>query len=131
MKKNWRRIPYVFLLAIFWFAMKMSEANMSAGSFLGIVLIITCICVILLEFVKSMDIGIRSFMIDNTLSVSTTVFTVFIFAKCVTLGNLCFADIMLGITVLVDALLSPVNSFSMALRNLSGNVGTKTNEEAL
>ncbi len=129
-KINWSKVPYVLLLTVFWFTMKMTEMDMSAGSFLGITLVIACVIVMLAEFIKSMDIGIRSFKIDLALSVFTTVFATALITRYVHLGNLCFADGMIGFTVLVDAWVSPVGSFAMALRNIQGNVGTETNTEA-
>jgi hypothetical protein len=128
---KWYKLPYVLLLVLFWFATKMCGVNMTAGSPLGVTLILTCVVIIVIELSKSMDIGTGSFKRDLAFSIFTTVLTTALIARYVNLENLCLVDVFMATTVLIDAYLSPVCSFAMALRNLSGNVGTKENEEAL
>ena len=127
---NWRSLPYVLLLIVFWFAVKMLGFNMSAGSFWGITLFIACMATMLTGFIKSMDIGTRSFKINLAISIfSVVLFTAF--TRFIHFENLCFVDFILGTTVLVNAWVGPINSFAMALRNVQGNIGTTTNKEAL
>jgi len=129
----WRRIPFALILTTVWLTVKAVGANTEAGGLIGIVLILLSFLALVIEFFKSADIGVRSFMIDTVFSVVATVTVTVIMTKAIItegLVNLHFPDYLFGFVILVDAVLSPVMSFSMALRNISGNVGTREEIEA-
>jgi uncharacterized membrane protein len=127
--KKWRRIPFVLILLALWAILRMSGETMSAGSTWGVIFIITGFVVLIVEFLKSSDIGMTTFKIEMAVTVFTTVLASIALTRLVASDDIHIGDVVLAVVVIVDAWLSPVNSFGMALRNIQGNVGSDVNPE--
>jgi hypothetical protein len=126
---NWRRFPFTLILLILWAGLRMSGIKMSAGDVSGIVFILASISVLIIEFCKSADIGMKTFKIEQAVSVFVTVVATIALTRLVSFGDIHIGDIFLAIVVVCDAWVSPVTSFGMALRNIQGNVGHEANSE--
>jgi hypothetical protein len=127
--KNWQRIPYVLIMLIGWAIMRYLEVDMSAGSVASTVLVIVSFLVLIAEFYKSADVGLRTFKIELAVTVFTTIVATILITRLVSFEDIHLGDVVLGIVVLCDAWISPVTSFAMALRNIQGNIGSDVNTE--
>lgn len=125
MKLN--RIPFVLLLILIWIGLRMGGLDVSAGSIAGIVLMVLCFIVLIIEFYKSADIGLRTFKLEMAGTVLNTVLATFLVSRYVALNDIHTGDVFVMVVVLVDAWLGPVASFAMALRNVSANLGVGGN----
>jgi len=110
----WILTPIVYLLAVHQLNTSFSLDGPSGYAFIGIAVV-----VLFIEFVKSGDIGVVSFLLDTTFSViavmtSTALLTYMIFTlnETPTFFHWFGYAIILG-----DALFSPANAFRTALRN--------------
>jgi hypothetical protein len=111
------RFPWVFTPVIYLLAVH--QLNTSLEGPLGYTFIGLAVVVLFIEFVKSGDIGVVSFLLDTTFSViavmvSTALLTYMVFAlnETPTFFHWFGYAIIIG-----DALFSPANAFRTALRN--------------
>ncbi|MCI5157937.1 MAG: hypothetical protein D3906_05750 [Candidatus Electrothrix sp. AUS1_2] len=122
MLKTLGRFPWIFTPVIYLLAayqLKFSLEGPAGYTFIGL-----AVAVLFIEFVKSGDIGLVSFLLDTAFSVlalivSTALLTYMLF----TLGETPTFFHWFGYAIIVgDALFSPANAFRTALRNfgLSG-----------
>ena len=108
----WIFTPIIYLLVVH--RLNIALTGPSGYTFMGLVVV-----VLLIEFVKSGDIGVVSFMLDTTSSViavmvSTALLTYMVF----TLHEAPTFFHWFGYAIIIgDALFSPVNAFRTALRN--------------
>jgi hypothetical protein len=112
------RFPWgLLIVAAMWLAYK-SQADLSGT--LGLVFIGLCVFVVIVEFFKSGDIRLGPFMLDLIFSVVAVVTATALLTYMVTRpdGGIPSFHYQLGaVVLLVDAILSPFNSFRTALRN--------------
>lgn len=114
------RFPWGLLVVLaMWFAY-VNQVNLSGT--LGLVFIGLCVFVVIVEFFKSGDIRLGPFMLDLIFSVAALVagaalLTHMVMQPAPAGGMPGFHFILGGIVLLVDAILSPFNSFRTALRN--------------
>lgn len=117
MFKTLGRIPWIFVPIIYLVAIH--EMNISVEGPSGYTFIGVAVAVLFVEFIKSGDIGVVSFLLDTTFSVlavitSTALLTYMFFAlnEPLTFFHWFGYAIVIG-----DALFSPANAFRTALRN--------------
>jgi hypothetical protein len=117
MLKTLGRFPWIFTPVIYLVAVH--QLNISLEGPLGYTFIGVAVVVLFIEFVKSGDIGVVSFLLDTTSSViavmaSTALLTYMFF----TLNETPTFFHWFGYAIIVgDALFSPANAFRTALRN--------------
>jgi cation transport ATPase len=113
------RFPWSLLVVLaMWFAY---QAQLDLSGTLGLVFIGFCVFVVVIEFFKSGDIRLGPFFLDLLFSVGAVVAGAALLTYMVTHGDgglPGFHYLLGGAVVLVDAILSPFNSFRTALRNL-------------
>ncbi|MCI5140180.1 MAG: hypothetical protein D3909_00215 [Candidatus Electrothrix sp. ATG1] len=117
MLKTLGRFPWIFTPIIYLIAVHRVNASLEGPSgytFIGLVVV-----VLLVEFVKSGDIGVVSFLLDTTFSViAVIVSTALLTYMAFTLNQPPTFFHWLGYAIIIgDALLSPANAFRTALRN--------------
>ncbi len=111
------RFPWIFSPIIY--LVVVHQLNISLEGPLGYTFIGVAVVVLFIEFVKSGDIGVVSFLLDTTSSViaviaSTALLTYMLF----TLQETPTFFHWFGYAIIVgDALFSPANAFRTALRN--------------
>ncbi len=116
------RLPWIFLPIIF--LVVAHQAGVALEGIAGYIFIGVAVFVLLVEFVKSGDIGVAPFLLDTTFSV---------LALIVSTALLCYMRFGLGesptffhwlgyVIIVGDAILSPANAFRTALRNFGGDV---------
>ena len=111
------RFPWIFSPIIY--LVVVHQLNISLEGPLGYTFLVLAVVVLFIEFVKSGDIGVVSFMLDTTFSViavmaSTALLTYMFF----TLNETPTFFHWFGYAIVVgDALFSPANAFRTALRN--------------
>ncbi|CAK8711156.1 MAG: hypothetical protein D3917_03410 [Candidatus Electrothrix sp. AX5] len=111
------RFPWIFSPIIY--LVVVHQLNISLEGPLGYTFIGVAVVVLFIEFVKSGDIGVVSFLLDTTSSViaviaSTALLTYMVF----TLEETPTFFHWFGYAIVVgDALFSPANAFRTALRN--------------
>ncbi len=117
MLKTLGRFPWIFTPVIYLVAVR--QLNISLEGPLGYTFIGVAVVVLFIEFVKSGDIGVVSFLLDTTSSViavmvSTALLTYMVF----TLNEEPTFFHWFGYAIVIgDALFSPANAFRTALRN--------------
>jgi hypothetical protein len=114
------RVPWGLLIVLAMWLAYTSQTDLSGT--LGLVFIGLCVFVVIVEFFKSGDIRLGPFMLDLIFSVTaivagTALLTHMIMQPAPAGGMPGFHYILGGIVLLVDAILSPFNSFRTALRN--------------
>jgi hypothetical protein len=94
--------------------------GLDMSGILGYIFLVFCMVVLFLEFFKSGDINVWTFLVDLIFSVSALVVaTVLISYLIFTSDNaLTFFDWFGAAIILGDAILSPFNAFRTALRNV-------------
>ena len=93
MKLN--RIPFVLLLILIWIGLRQGGMDVSAGSIAGIVLMVLCFIVLIIEFYKSADIGLRTFKLEMAGTVLNTVLATFLVSRYVALNDIHTGDCLL------------------------------------
>lgn len=117
MLKKLGRFPWIFIPVIY--LLTIHRLNISLEGPLGYTFIGVAVGVLFIEFVKSGDIGLVSFLLDTVFSViaviaSTALLTYMFF----TLQEMPTFFHWFGYAIIVgDALFSPANAFRTALRN--------------
>lgn len=117
MLKKLGRFPWIFIPVIY--LLTAHRLNISLEGPLGYTFIGVAVGVLFIEFVKSGDIGLVSFLLDTVFSViaviaSTALLTYMFF----TLQEMPTFFHWFGYAIIVgDALFSPANAFRTALRN--------------
>ena len=116
------RIPWIFLLIIYLVVTHQMNINLDGPAGYGFMAL--GMVVLLIEFAKSGDVSVVSFMLDTTFAVaalvaSTTLLSYLFFSlgESPTFFHWFGYSIVLG-----DALLSPTNAFRTALRNFGSPV---------
>ena len=117
MLKKLGRLPWIFTPIIYLLAVH--RMNISLEGPLGYTFIGVAVGILFIEFIKSGDIGLISFLLDTVFSViavivSTALLTYMVFSldKSPTFFHWFGYAIIVG-----DALFSPANAFRTALRN--------------
>ena len=124
-----KKVPTVLVLVVIWALVRFLGLATPMASVWAWILLIACFAAIVYEFYKSSDITVRSFAIDQAFSVGT-VAVVFTCATLIWRGHsLYMIDVLVIATALIDAYLSPLNSFCCAQRNFQGGIGDQTVEE--
>ena len=112
------RFPWGLLIVLAMWLAYQSQADLSGT--LGLMFIGLCVFVVIVEFFKSGDIRLGPFMLDLIFSVVAIVAATALLTYIVTRpdGGIPSFHYQLGaVVLLVDAILSPFNSFRTALRN--------------
>ena len=113
------RFPWSLLVVLaMWSAY---QAQLDLSGTLGLVFIGFCVFVVVIEFFKSGDIRLGPFFLDLLFSVGAVVAGAALLTSMVIHGDGSlpgFHYLLGGVVLLVDAILSPFNSFRTALRNL-------------
>src|SRR5687768_10341609 len=113
-----RVIPMTVMLAIVWAAMRLSKMDLSLNTPNGIGIVIACFVILTLEFFKSGDISLRSYMIDQAFAILSLIGVSVLITLLFFRGEaLVIADWLVAAVCLIDSWLCPVNSFRTALRN--------------
>ncbi len=117
MLKTIGRLPWIFVPIIY--LVVIHELNISLEGPSGYTFMGLAVAVLFVEFIKSGDIGVVSFLLDTTFSVlaviaSTALLTYMFFALN---EQLTFFHWFGYAIVVGDALFSPANAFRTALRN--------------
>jgi hypothetical protein len=94
------------------------------------ILLVGCFVILVLEFQKSGDILLRSFRLDLILAIAALVATTSVITLLWERGTFYTIDIFIAGIVLVDAFVSPSNSFRTALRNWQGGVNTVADDSS-
>jgi len=112
------RFPWSLLVVVaMWFGYT-TKADLSGT--LGLAFIGFCVFVVIIEFFKSGDIRLGPFFVDLFFSVGAVVAGTALLTYMVIQGDGSlpgFHYLLGGVVLLVDAILSPFNSFRTALRN--------------
>ncbi len=117
MLKTLGRFPWIFTPIIYLLVLHRLNISLEGPS--GFTFIGLAVMVLFIEFVKSGDIGVVSFLLDTTFSViavivSTALLTYMLFS----LNEMPTFFHWFGYAIIVgDALFSPANAFRTALRN--------------
>lgn len=123
-----RRVPLVLILVATWAALRISGAPLDHASPISWVLVIVCFLVAFAEFYKSGDVTLSSFKIDLAFAVAGTVAATVVAQSLWGQGSFSLPDFFVCAVVVADALISPVNSFRSALRNVQAGVNTAPSE---
>jgi len=113
------KIPWTLFIILYMVVVHTLGINM--GGMAGYAFLALCIAILFVEFFKSGDIKLGSFLVDIVSSVvalviATVLMSYLIFTKGH--GETTFFH-WFGVAIIVgDAILSPVNAFRTALRNL-------------
>lgn len=114
------RFPWGLLIVLAMWLAYTTQTDLSGT--LGLVFIGLCVFVVIVEFFKSGDIRLGPFMLDLIFSVTAVVAGTALLTHMITQpapagGMPGFHYLLGGVVLLVDAILSPFNSFRTALRN--------------
>lgn len=111
-------MPWTFFLILYMVVVHVTGLDM--GGIMGYVFLVLCMGVLFLEFFKSGDINVWTFLADLIFStVAVIVATVLISYLMFNGGySLSFFDWFGAAIILGDAIISPFNSFRTALRNV-------------
>ena len=127
---SWKRVPFPLILLAFWNLLRWTGVGLSIGSVVGIVLMALSFLVIMLEFWKSGDIALPSFIRDQTFAVIATL-CVGVTVTLVWEHRVFYiADLFVIAAVLTDALISSVNSYRTALRNIQAGISQGSGHDA-
>lgn len=116
-----KRIPWALLLVLLWAGGRYSGVNLGIDGFAIWVFVILSLITLVFEFYKSGDIMLRSFQADLISAITTTL--VLGYGLCLAQQDLQPVDLLVAFVVLTDAIVSPINSFRTALRNMQAAVG--------
>ena len=113
------RIPWVFAPIIYLVVVHNLKMTLDGSSPLGFTFIGVAVVVLFIEFIKSGDIGVVSFLLDTTFSViAVIVSTALLTYMVVGLDQTPTFFHWFGYAIIIgDALFSPANAFRTALRN--------------
>ena len=113
------RIPWVFAPIIYLVVVHNLKMSLDGSSPLGFTFIGVAVVVLFIEFIKSGDIGVVSFLLDTTFSViAVIVSTALLTYMVVGLDQTPTFFHWFGYAIIIgDALFSPANAFRTALRN--------------
>ncbi|MCI5192428.1 MAG: hypothetical protein D3915_04790 [Candidatus Electrothrix sp. AU1_5] len=119
MLKFFGRIPWVFVPIIYLVVAHNLKISLNSNTALGFTFIGVAVVVLFIEFVKSGDIGVVSFLLDTTFSViAVIVSTALLTCMVVSNGEQPTFFHWFGYAIIIgDALFSPANAFRTALRN--------------
>jgi len=119
-----RKTPLALVLVLAWISARTAGVDFSIVTPWAWMVAIASMVVSMLEFYKSGDIMIHSFKIDITCSVIATVIMSSGATYVWMSQNVYFVDMFVVAVVLFDALVSPINSFRSALRNMQAGVNS-------
>ena len=111
-----KTFPAALILTLLWAVMKFMEIDTSVSDMPGIVLLIVTFLVAMFEFYKSVDVNQRQFLADVCYSVAQAFLCGILirsYYEYITLPDL----VLVGAN-LVDATLSPWNSYRSGTRDL-------------
>ena len=113
------RIPWVFAPIIYLVVVHNLKISLNSNTALGFTFIGVAVVVLFIEFIKSGDIGVVSFLLDTTFSViAVIVSTALLTYMVVSLDEQPTFFHWFGYAIIIgDALFSPANAFRTALRN--------------
>ena len=124
-----RKVPLVLLLIVIWAILRLTGVNLASGGIGGIFVICVAILVLMLEFYKSGDISTRGFMRDTAYANLSLIAGTYVVIKLWLSGQgVGFTDVVMMLVIAFDSFVSPVNSFRMALRDMSARVGGQAPE---
>src|SRR5687768_13680419 len=113
-----RVIPLTVFLTAAWALMRTGKLDLSLNTPYGIGIVIACFVVLTLEFFKSGDINLKSYMIDQAFAILSLISAAALITVIINRGEqLVIADWLIAAVCLIDSWLCPVNSFRTALRN--------------
>ncbi|MEK7650212.1 MAG: hypothetical protein AAB367_04640 [Patescibacteria group bacterium] len=117
-----KRIPWALLLVLGWIMVRHSGVDLSVEGvaiwpFVGVSFV-----TLMAEFYRSGDIMILSYKLDQTFAVVATL--VLGYGLSLAVQDPHVLDLLVAAVVLADAIISPVNSFRTALRNMQAGVDT-------
>lgn len=118
-----RRIPVLLILVGTWLAGRFAGLDFGITSPAAWVVVFAFGAGIAAEFYKSADILIRSFEADVAFAFITTVAMTASITFLWAAGNIYMTDAIVIGVVSLDAVMSPINSFRSAQRNLSAGIG--------
>jgi prolipoprotein diacylglyceryltransferase len=112
------KIPWTLFLIMYMVVVHITNLDMSGP--LGYAFLLLCMVVLFLEFFKSGDIKVGTFLIDLVSSVIALVITTVLMSYLVFKHGQfpTFFDWFGAAIILGDCILSPFNSFRTALRNM-------------
>jgi prolipoprotein diacylglyceryltransferase len=118
------KVPWTLILVLCWATARLFGAQLAASTVPGLIVIVAGFAALVIEFMRSSDITVRSFKMDLGMSIVALV-TASVVTTCLfTLHRgLAFVDLVVWVVVFADAWSSPVNSFKTALRNITTDVG--------
>jgi hypothetical protein len=118
--KTYNNIPLVLVLTVLWSITKTTGVSTSITSVVGIILLLMTFSALAFEFFKSGDIGLKTFSVDTAFSIVQTIICTSTVSVLLGKGlTPTIPDLILFAAVLLDAWMSPVNSFRTALRNFA------------
>lgn len=121
--KTLSKIPFTLILTISWLFLNIGGIDLSASSPFGLSMISLAFIVYIIEFYKSGDIMLRSFMLDLAYAIlNLIIVTCYITIIIKSEFKICAIDVMISMIALTDIWLSPVNGYRTALRNLSTDI---------
>jgi hypothetical protein len=124
--KLFYRIPHALILVAFWAVIKNANVSTTLSSLLGVVILLFAFAVMVMEFVKSGDITLRAFAWDMVFAVITVIVATSAMTHVVLdpMASVSEVDATICAVAVLDAILSPFNSFRIAQRNFAvGGVG--------
>lgn len=117
------KIPFTLILTISWLFLNIFGIDLSMSSPFGISILFLAFIVYIIEFYKSGDIMLRSFMLDLAYAILNLIIVTCYITIIIKSGfKLHAIDIMVSMIALIDIWLSPVNGYRTALRNLSTDI---------
>jgi hypothetical protein len=121
--KTLSKIPFTLILTISWLFLNIGGIDLSASSPFGLSMISLAFIVYMIEFYKSGDIMLRSFMLDLAYAILNLIIVTCYMTIIIKSGfKICAIDVMISMIALTDIWLSPVNGYRTALRNLSTDI---------
>lgn len=115
---TFNKIPWTLFIIIYMVVVHILEIDMAGVA--GYVFLALCIVILFVEFFKSGDIKLLTFLVDiissvGALIIATVLMSYLIFKE----GKMPTFFDWFGVAIIVgDAILSPVNAFRTPLRNL-------------
>lgn len=119
-----RRLPYVSILVLIWAGLRFANVDMTRASIITWIVALAAVGVLMREIFRSLDISFWSFVRDQVLAVLTLCLVMVLVVRIWQLRTMNLVDWVVAGVAILDATLSPIISFSNALRNLQAGVDT-------
>jgi hypothetical protein len=113
-------VPWASLVCVAWATLRLgSQVALDLATPPGLILMCCALVALVVEFFKSGDVGLGEFIRELTLALLTLAAGVVTLTLLIQRGHVTVLDGIIFAVLVLDAWLSPINSFRTALRNFA------------